>query len=253
MTSTLYAEEKYGRVGSAEYSFFTYKPIYFGLTARYSEEGHIKEGKFQISFKYEILDESSLFFSYTQRNIISYQKQSSPMSSTEYTPELFYVMETDNASTPFVQLGIYKHQSNGEPLPTSLQWETSYVEPHFVINEEFALRVTLWVPFLFQSEDKVTGGIPEIFDYYGGGEAALIYTPDNGDRHTLMYREGRPTGVYALEYQWDIKLNRVLPKVEKLKNSNTSFFLQAFNGYGETLQTYNQNTTRVIIGISLTR
>ena len=167
-----WALESYDRVGANEFAFFTYKPIYYGFTAYHNDSNSSGESKYQFSFKYELFAESSWYLAYTQKTVWATNANSAPMKETNYRPEIFYGLQTDSETMPYVQFGIYNHESNGEPDASSLQWETHYIEPIFKFDA-YTLRVTFWMPFLFKSENKVTGGRGEIFDYYGNGEVEL--------------------------------------------------------------------------------
>ena len=240
--------EAFDRVGKNELAFFTYKPIYFGTTVINGDGTQSGESHYQFSFKYEIFSESSWYFAYTQRNIWSTQLDSGPVRETNYEPEIFYGWERDQNTVPYVQFGLYKHVSNGESGETSLQWDISYIEP-VIKFEEFTLKLTFWFPFLFQSASDVSDGNPSIFEFYGQGEMKLSYEHPNGDLHTLRYRENVNFTAFAIEYQWTINLNSSIDE----NGWNTNIFVQAFNGYGETLNTYDEVTSRISMGISIIR
>jgi len=244
------AAEGFERVGSNEQAFFTYKPIYFGATFYHTDSNNSGESKYQFSFKYELFSESSWYLAYTQKTLWSTQADSAPIKETNYAPEFFYALEMDNEFLPLIQFGLLKHESNGEAEPGSKSWNIHYIEP-IIKYEEYSFRLTLWVPFLFQSKDSATGGTPSIFEHYGKGELEVGYMHENGDKHTLLLREGSPDGVYALQYQWDVNLNGLFGEGGDQSGWNTQLFLQVFKGYGETLNTYNINTTRVIGGLSI--
>jgi outer membrane phospholipase A len=249
LTPMVWALESYDRVGENELAFFTYRPIYYGFSAYHNDHNSTGESKYQFSFKYELFGESSWYLAYTQKTIWSTQANSAPMKETNYRPEIFYGLQTDSEGMPYVQFGLYNHESNGEPEGTSLQWETHYVEPIFKFDA-YTIRLTLWIPFLFKSEDKVTGGRGELFDYYGNGEIEIRYDQENLGHHELLYREGKDNGVYALRYQFHMDLSDYVKSLDE-NGWNTTLLLQAFHGYGETLATYNVRTTRLLLGISL--
>ncbi len=249
LLSNLYLHaEIFDRVGKSEPAFFTYKPIYFGTTIVNGDGTESGESHYQFSFKYEIFNESSWFFAYTERSVWSTQLDSGPIKETNYAPELFYAWHRDQNTVPYVQFGLYKHVSNGESGATSLQWDISYIEP-VIKFEEFTLKLTFWFPFLFQSASAVSDGNPAIFEFYGQGEMKLSYEHENGDLHTLRYRENINFTAFALEYQWTINLNSSIDE----NGWNTNVYLQFFNGFGETLNSYSEQTSRFSAGISIIR
>lgn len=249
-TSTLSAEP-YERAGKNELAFYSYKPTYFGISPYHNDSNNTGESKFQFSFKYEVFHESAWFLAYTQKTLWSTQASSGPVKETNYAPEVFYALDLESDVVPYIQFGVYKHESNGEAGTTSLQWNINYIEPVF-IYEEYTLRVAIWVPLFFQSKGSASEDNAELFDYYGSGEVELFYHPENGDQHSLLYREGSINSVYALQYQWDVNINNFIEGMGE-EGWNTSLFLQVFNGYGETLNTYNVSTTRVLVGLSISR
>ncbi len=243
------ALESYDRVGEGELAFFTYRPIYYGFSAYHSDRNNSGESKFQFSFKYEVFADSNFYFAYTQKTLWATHAGSAPMRETNYRPEIFYGLQTDSEGMPYVQFGILNHESNGEPEASSLQWDTHYIEPIFKIND-FTVRLTIWMPFLFQSEAKATGGSANLFDYYGNGEIEVRYNQENLGHHELLYREGSLSGVYALRYQLHLDLNEYVKGLDE-NGWNTTLLFQAFHGYGESLGSYNVRTTRVLFGVSL--
>lgn len=249
MTSALWSEA-FDRVGDNEQSSFTYKPIYFGTTVYHGESANRWESKYQFSFKYELFFESSWYMAYTQKTVWSSQAAAGPIKETNFSPEIFYGLQLENDTMPYIQFGVFKHESNGEANPTSLHLNTHYIEPLFKYDE-YTIRLTMWIPFLLQSKSSATGGDPQLFDYLGRGELEVSYAGENGDIHTVLYREGRIHSIYALQYQWDIDINNLFGGGVSKNGWNTHFFLQVFNGYGETLNTYNTSTTRVTVGISI--
>ena len=252
IVSSFVQAESFDRVGDNELSFFSYKPIYFGSTTYHSDSNNTGESKYQFSFKYELFHESSIYMAYTQKTIWSTQAAAGPIKETNFTPEVFYGLKLESDVVPYIQFGIFKHHSNGEEKPNNLYWNTNYIEPLFKY-EEYTIRLTIWSAFLFQSKGSASGGNGQLFEYYGKGEIEVAYDMENGDKHTILYREGSIGGVYALKYQWEIDINNLFGGGVDKNGWNTKFFVQAFNGYGETLANYNNSVTRVTVGISITQ
>jgi outer membrane phospholipase A len=59
-------------------SFYPYLPTYIGYTTNHSDPENRYELKFQVSVKYELIEESDWYFAYTQKSFWSTQKLSAP-------------------------------------------------------------------------------------------------------------------------------------------------------------------------------
>lgn len=235
-----------------ELPFFTYKPMYIGTTTSDSDNNRSGELKYQFSFKVSLLEDSNLFFGYSQKVIWSMQHPSSPVKEINYNPEVFYIQELENDWIPWIQWGIYNHESNGLDGNASREWDTSYVEP-FLVLDDFTLSYKYWIPFPKKiSTDSVTE-TAKIMDYYGNGQLKLRYNPASGNTHTIYFRKGKLAHTYATKYQLNLSINSLFNEKSEDGILSTSIFFEYFSGYGETLSTYDKDTSRFLIGISLNK
>ena len=69
--------------------------------------------KFQLSFKWKILNLEKLYFGYTQLSFWSIFKKSGPFKDIIFSPELFYRFNINFLNYSNVDLGLYQHKSNG--------------------------------------------------------------------------------------------------------------------------------------------
>ena len=204
------------------------------------------EIKFQISVKFPIIDDpfgeqGSIQFAYT--NLSFWQAyntdSSSPFRETVHEPELFLVLENNWKFLGFenrlIQLGI-NHQSNGQSGSSSRSWNRIYADFIFE-RKNYYLSFRPWIRIGELDEDDN----PDIETYMGHGEFRAMYA---GSKHKLsvMLRNNFQSPNYgAFEIDWSFPMSR-----------RAKWFVQYFNGYGESLIDYNAPVNRLGIGIALT-
>jgi len=204
------------------------------------------EFKFQLSVKFPIIDnlfgeQGSVQFAYT--NLSFWQayndKSSGPFRETVHEPELFLIFENDwnlfGFKNRLIQLGVV-HQSNGRSGPESRSWNRIYAD--FIFQRDnyyFSLRP--W----YRIGDTGTDDNPDIEKYLGHGELRVAYA-DSKHILSIMFRNNfRNPNFGALEINWSFPMSR-----------RAKWFIQYFNGYGESLIDYNSQVNRLGIGIALT-
>ena len=204
------------------------------------------EIKFQISVKFPIVDDQfgkqgSLQFAYTNLSFWqAYNRDSSsPFRETVHEPELFLVLENNWEFSGFknrlIVLGI-NHQSNGQSDTSSRSWNRIYAD--FIFERgKYYLSFKPWIRVGELDEDDN----PDIETYMGHGEFRAMYA---GSKHKLsvMLRNNFHSPNYgAIEIDWSFPMSR-----------RAKWFVQYFNGYGESLIDYNAPVNRLGIGIALT-
>lgn len=213
-----------------------------------SRDGELdnNEVKFQFSMKFPIIDnffneKSSLQFAYT--NLSFWQAYndnvSNPVRETVHEPEVFLIFENDWKLLGFknriIQIGAV-HQSNGRSGTQSRSWNRFYAD--FIFESgNYYLSFKPW----YRIERSGTDDNPDIEKYMGHGEIRGAYA---GGQHTLsvMLRNNFHSPNYgALEINWSFPMSR-----------RAKWFIQYFNGYGESLIDYNARVNRIGIGIAFT-
>ncbi|MCG8434900.1 MAG: phospholipase A [Gammaproteobacteria bacterium] len=206
------------------------------------------EAKFQISLEFDIKrsifsSNYDLYFGYTQLAWwqVFNQSASKPFRETNYEPEIGLRINPQNKKLLGLnfrqaRFGIV-HQSNGRGDPLSRSWNRIY--GIFILDK--GNFVTVFRPW-YRIPNSTSGDEnPDITDFLGYFEWYAFY---KWKRQTFgfMLRNNLKAGGNrgAVQFDWSYPLN------DKLK-----FYLQYFNGYGESLIDYNDSTHRVGIGIML--
>lgn len=212
-------------------------------------KGSESETIFQVSFKARILG-GPLYFGYTQRSFWQAyaSEESAPFRETNYNPELFARFQPGNwlSSQWGFDLGI-EHESNGKRVPESRSWNKLYVAT-FHEGEDDVIWLKAWYRL---PEDKKEDPLsakgddnPDIDDYYGDAELRYRRCLDGQlCRHlfTSLLRGNLETGKGAIELNWSFPTG----------SEQTSWYVQLFSGYGESLIDYNNAENRIAIGVTL--
>ena len=208
------------------------------------------EVKFQISIQQMLLElwDFDLSIGYTQKSFWQTydQDKSRPFRETNYNPEIFIkTPELNTLGTNWKAIIGYEHESNGENLPYSKSWDRFYsrLMVHF---DGFHLDYKLWyrIPEKKKEDanDPEGDDNPDIADYYGFSEATIdIYI---GEGLLSMFARLNPVeekGAYQLDFSYPFPGKRIY------------WYLQYWNGYGESLIDYNRRLSRFGIGIMVTR
>lgn len=206
------------------------------------------EFKFQLSFKFPLWTDilggrASVYVAYSQLALWqAYNaKISAPFRETNYEPEAFMVYRTDfnmlGGRLKFLSLG-FNHQSNGQTDPLSRSWNRVIGGAVLEKGKNYVfLRQWVRMPERAKSDNN-----PRMEKYFGYGE---LQVGRNGklNSFSLMLRNNlRSRGNKgAVQMDW------TFPLYKKFRG-----YVQVFNGYGETLISYDRQSTRVGLGIALT-
>lgn len=242
-------------------AFHSYQPTYIGYSVSNSDSSNKGELKFQFSVKYEILDNSDWHFGYTQKSFWSVQKSSAPFRETNYSPETFWLYKPSGLSwLPVVQAGFYRHESTGESGVGSHGWDITYIEPAFHWNGLYIIP-RVWAPSIVQgfNKNKAAPDNPDIFKYFGYGKISAIYGSKSAVQLALSLQYAPKDGSIAWEGQADLSWRSIAEALNGIFGMNYTpkwnpyYFIQARNGYGEGLKTYNVKTSSIVVGITLVR
>jgi outer membrane phospholipase A len=228
--------------------------------------------KFQFSFKFNLWPNASrhsVYFAYTQKSLWAVWDfaNSSPFLESNYAPEIFYgyyplygdIVPAPGRWTYFVDQmrAGFEHESNGMGSDMSRGWNrvtgTARGGVYFGADNYVALALKAWAcPFGVWNNPDITdylgygalgieyGYDPVIKRWYGGGNINVAFQKgwdaDWGRRSVQVTAQWRPAYEGKFLEWW-----KFTPYI----------FAQLWTGYGETLLTYNVDTTAFRIGLSL--
>lgn len=208
------------------------------------------ETKFQVSFKFDVLehlllDNDKIWLGYTQASYWqNYNKESSaPFHETNFEPEVYWSLDTSDWQSSWlpdsfdrVSLGI-NHQSNGRANTLSRSWNRIIAEAGFT-GQDWQLSFKPWwrIP-----ESETLDDNPAIQHYVGYFDLDVAYQLSQWHLRAKLRNNLRSDHNRHLI---DIGVTYPLPQ-------NIVGYVQWVNGYGETLLDYNHKVNRIGIGISV--
>lgn len=219
--------------------------------------------KFQISFKYQILNSygwlaqrapllKGFYLAYTQTTLWDFNGPSSPFYDTSYKPEILYLWERAVGGKPLdwfrldLQGGL-QHESNGKGGVDSRGLNIAYLRPTFVFGHDDGLQLALQ-PRVWAYVMDTDGNNADIADYRGYGDLRAIVGWKRGLQLSALGRIGDRGNHEALQ------LDLTYPLMRLLSNSFTIYLTaQYYTGYGESLLGYNDKTSAFRFGLSLYR
>ena len=204
------------------------------------------EVKFQISIKKRLFDDLflkdlDLYFAYTQQSFwqLYDSENSKPFRESNYAPSLYlsYPLKAYDLFFGRVNFG-YLHQSNGGDLGSSRSWDRIFVEGIYGYKN-FAMSLKAWYRI---PEDPNKDDNRDITKYLGYGELSVGYLWKKHLVSATLRNNLRSDnrGSILLDYSYPIY-------------KNLYFYLQFFNGYGESLGDYNNSINRIGMGILFNR
>lgn len=252
MIGSLVTAQEKSSPESSQDRFARHKDNYFLL---YTAVGYSGETKFQFSVKYRLVDKFNGYFGYTQKSFWNAWDfaLSSPFTQSNYNPELFY----EFFGYPFHGLLAFsfgvEHESNGRGDTISRAWNKIYFQPSMVFGDSvLVIRPKFWIPFL---ADKMN---PDIREYLGYGELGvsipLVHDKPERASFDVLFIKGASSHLY----ESGVQLALILKPFELLESLNVpvlngSYYFQYYNGFGESLETYNQIVRRFRMGLILKR
>lgn len=215
--------------------------------------------KFQFSFKYRLAGigpvhgdaqpEHSFQFGYTQRSFWEY----GPFYDNSYMPELMYQWIPPQAQTQEWQgvtwLGLqagWLHESNGRSGNEERSANIAYVRPMLSIGSpddwHVVIEPELWVYFLGLEAN------PSLYRYRGNSSLTISLEKGNGVSLGLTWLPGEHFTLGSREVDLSIPVH-----LRPLFNFSTYLMVQYFDGYAETLISYQQHTSQLRAGIEFVR
>ena len=208
------------------------------------------ELKFQLSLKTKLWQDmlgsdADLWAAYTQQAFWqAYDSQnSSPFRETDYQPEVWATFPVE-AGPDWLKLRMVNvgavHQSNGETNPLSRSWNRLYAS-FGLTSGDLSVVVKPWwrIPESGSGDNN-----PDISDFVGRMETVAVYPwRDNVFsltwRNNLKFGSGTPNRSF-FQFEWAFPIS-----------GNLHGYVQAFNGWGDSLQNYNFHNKGIGLGVSL--
>ena len=211
----------------------SYEPVYFCLGG----QGGLN-AKFQISFKYNPFDLWPFYFGYTQTSVWDVPD---PFQDTSYRPSLFYLNDhvwrsADGRLRFGWQAGV-EHESNGHVGADARGINTVFVRPRLEWRFSDDVRLTI-SPKIYDYVEKKDN--PDIADYRGYCDLQIALLSYDW-RLTTTLRKGTAGNKGSIEVDAVLPLrvtDETLARVG-VHGVNGYFFLEYFNGWGETILDYN--------------
>ncbi len=238
----------YNRENNSQSGFSTHKPNYLlPLTfSSYTENRKKNEVKFQFSVKQRFLRFYgwAWFLGYTQKSFWQAfdMKDSRPFRENNFNPETFIRTKMWNGVR--FDAGI-DHESNGEREGLSRSWNRSYFTTYYE-NRYIITSLKLW--YRFDEREKEYPGDtegddnPDIHKYLGYGEFSLAFKASDLYIASLFrYNPVYKRGCYNLELSFPMYTNSMY------------YFVQYWDGYGESLIDYNIYQRKIGFGFMFTR
>lgn len=231
--------------------FLPNQPIYF----LYGDAE--QAAKFQFSFDYRLATlwrgegSGTLRLGYTQRSVWDLDGDSSPFYDTSYLPELAY---SDDRPMPAVRSPAFtwlgwrvalQHESNGKEGADSRSLNTLYFRPRFVLG-----TLGRWAFVMLPEIQACLGRSsdnPEIGDFRGYGKLRFYFGHNEGP--SLMF-----TGWLGKAFDrgtWQLDL--AVPLRLRWLGVESYFYVQYFDGYGESLRDYKRRSDALRAGFALVR
>jgi phospholipase A1/A2 len=245
-----------GDMGYFWENFSGHEPIYFLYGPNPADV------KFQISFKYHILNPDGpivsrwswldgLHLGYSQTSFWDLESASQPFDDTSYRPELFLsYADLQQRWLPRVsrldfQTGL-QHQSNGQEGDANRSLNIVYAQPILTYGdpERYALTVAPRV-FAYLSRASENN---DIENYRGYAELQVKFGRWDGVEVASTLRKGNRAGKGSWQMDFSTPIGELL-----FDNLDLFFQAQFFTGYSESLLRYDESDTRLRLGFSIYR
>jgi phospholipase A1/A2 len=244
-----------GKFGFKAYETNYLLPFSYRLNNSYPEtKDNIKaqqaEIEYQVSLQMDVghnlLGFDELYsFGYTQHSFWQAYADSAYFRANVYNPQVFVTFpmaEKSDIGLNYIRFAL-QHQSNGEGAYEERAWNFVSSDFLFQYGSLFA-ELRFW--YRIPSGDQYPAGHdynPNLIDYLGYGH--INFTHVDGDHLTrllLRYNPYKDYGAIELSYSYPI-----------YKTEDIFWFIKGFHGYGESLNSYDKEITKVALGLSFSR
>lgn len=202
--------------------------------------------KYQISFRQRITNSylpfnTFIFVSYTQKSFWNIYEESAPFRDTNFNPGIGfgrYLISDDNRyiGSLFLQL---EHESNGKDSIASRSWDFISASGKYYFNDRLFFRAKVWFPLvpLMGAENK------DLITYKGFGDFSFDYR--TSDERWWIAAKLTPRPRFST---FNTTLSVAYRVSEKF---NQYFFLELFDGRGDSLLDYKHYDLKLRVGICI--
>ena len=234
-------ENSFNPLGISSYKMNYFLP--FSHT-NHDLSGSKNEVKFQISIKKRLFEnllglDEKYYLGYTQTSLWQLYRHSSPFRENSYQPEFFVDFPIHFDGYDYfnnLRLG-FLHESNGkdDDHEQSRSWNRLYASTTF-LYKRFLIVPRIWYRI---NEDGGSDDNPAMEHYMGNFDVNLGYLGNDFFINTMLRNNlnfSRNKGAVQVDIGYDVF------------NNGMYYYVQYFNGYGDSLIDYNKRLERISMG-----
>lgn len=224
--------------------FTLFKDNYFtaGTTLGHKPSQTNSDVKFQISISQRLTKstlpfQTYLFLMYNQKCFWNVFQNSMPMHDLNFNPGfgLTKLLIVKNRLVGKATL-LVEHESNGKDGTESRSWNRITFGASIYIDPQIMIFGKTWIPIIDGQNNR---DILKYCGIYQTGISTMSVNKRIGFAVILTKRQG-----------WNLNCNTIVELNYRLfKKENQFFFIQYYNGYGESLIDYNQFHSRIRAGL----
>jgi phospholipase A1 len=224
--------------------FTLYKDNYFlvGTEVGKKPTSSNSDVKFQVSIAQRLTKSvlpwhTYLYLTYTQKVFWDVFKRSMPMHDFSFNPSIGLAKPLFNKDRYIGRVSLMiEHESNGRDEEQSRSWNRITLGATVMIDQWLTVHGKVWIPIVDGENNR------DILKYSGIWQSGVVFNTPNKRFScgiTLVKRK-----------DWKLNFNTTVDVSWLMwKKANQYFFIQYYNGYGESLLDYNQFHSRIRVGL----
>ena len=226
-------------------SFGIFKDNYFltGIPLNRAIDGETADVKFQLSIRQRLTQsvlpfKSFLYLTVSQKSYWNLYRKSAPFRDTNFNPTLSLakIIIRNNELKGVASLSL-EHESNGRDSLANRSWNMVALSASYFFNPRFKIEGKIWAPFWIAEENS------DIVKLRGLGYVEFHYR--SADERLWMSLQLNPRKKFG-------NLNTIFEVHYKVgPKANQYWFLQYYNGYGESMMDYNRCASMLRVGFSI--
>jgi phospholipase A1 len=232
--------------------FGMYKDNYFitGIPLNREINEYTADAKFQLSIRHRLTKSvlpfnTFLMLTYTQKSFWEIYRESFPFRDSNYNPGLLLLTPVIDRNHLYgIVTFAFEHESNGRDGLDSRSWNYFVLSNVYFFNACFSVQAKIRAGWVSRGDAELgKGGNPDLYKYRGYGLMAFNYRSlkDKFWMSALI----NPRGKFG-RFNTQIELN-----FKYSEKFNQYFFIQWYDGYGDSLLEYNRYTSMLRIGICI--